>query len=881
MTLAAPEASRSWSPTAEDKAVAWDLFTEIRTRITVESLHYRMGDEETALESVYKLFGFARESIRKQGAGSRLAAGVSIALLNTHVRPFTARWHKAKVDKRLAIEDERHKFRTELRDVQTYLIRLMNLLGEMTEGADYVRIPEPPPPPPAPVHAKQPGADFLIDRDVQIYDATGAARPLMPRIYEAEEADIARRRATRQGTRPQLPDGRVGLALSGGGVRSSTFSLGVIQSFARHGLMQDVDYLSTVSGGGYVGSFISSYFNSDSTREPSWAELGGDSKPIRFLRDNAAYLGSESPLEKLGTVCFLIYGIIINALPLLACLLLLVALTYFEPLRSLTRNIFTGTGWALPTPLWQGLIAAAAVMLLVYPVLQRRKMIEEIRIVETLAAVMVAVVGVGLFVELSARIARVYVAGTGGRTWASIAIGVPLAGTLGAIVTRVVSSGLATRLLAVLAKRRSLVLSVVFVLVGLVGIGLPMGLYLFFANSLVLKTVHVGERVIDANIVFAAAALLGLYVSLFLNVNRTSPHVLYRGRLCRTFLLRADDSPKRISRWKRLNLSRLMREGKAVSSNDAVAPYHLICAASNVQHSKTKSLQGRGADFFLFSKHFCGSPSTGYCGTAALEEADGHLDLGTAMAISGAAASSLMGGISPKQASWALTLLNVRLGYWLPNPSKLAHQLQGFRSLFAGAGPAYLFKEHTSRANESAPYVNVSDGGHLENLGVYELLRRRCKLIIALDGEADPVVRCGSLMRLLRFAEVDLDVRIDLDLSDIHITDDGLSRAHFNVGRIHYPTTGGSNSDGTGLLVYVKASRTGDEPPPVVDYQLKNPLFPHQSTADQFFDEAQFESYRLLGNHIGEQMFRRELLPGGYQSVADWKARLESNLLVP
>ena len=103
--------------------------------------------------------------------------------------------------------------------------------------------------------------------------------------------------------------------------------------------------------------------------------------------------------------------------------------------------------------------------------------------------------------------------------------------------------------------------------------------------------------------------------------------------------------------------------------------------------------------------------------------------------------------------------------------------------------------------------------------------------------------------------------------------------AHFNIGTIEYPSSGGTNADGTGILVYVKSSMTGDEPPPVLDYGLRNPLFPHQTTADQFFDEAQFEAYRLLGNHIGEQMFRRELLPGGYTNVADWMTSLKDNLL--
>lgn len=172
--------------------------------------------------------------------------------------------------------------------------------------------------------------------------------------------------------------------------------------------------------------------------------------------------------------------------------------------------------------------------------------------------------------------------------------------------------------------------------------------------------------------------------------------------------------------------------------------------------------------------------------------------------------------------------------------------------------------DHRSR------YVNVSDGGHVENLGLYELLRRRCRYVIAVDGECDPDLVFPALIRLQQFAWVDLGVRIVMDLERLRWvdlpagTDDGhrasvqkqgiYSRGHFGVGRIEYP-------DGaTGWLIYIKSTVTGNEPDYVLDYRRRHPAFPHQSTADQVFDEQQFEAYRCLGEHITADLFSPELL---------------------
>ena len=148
-----------------------------------------------------------------------------------------------------------------------------------------------------------------------------------------------------------------------------------------------------------------------------------------------------------------------------------------------------------------------------------------------------------------------------------------------------------------------------------------------------------------------------------------------------------------------------------------------------------------------------------------------------------------------------------------------------------------------------SPTTYLSDGGHIENLAIYQLLRRRCKLIIAVDAEADPDATFNGLVTLIRYARIDLGIRIDLQLDDLKRDESGLSKSHWSLATIHY----GENEDGQeeiGHLLYLKSSLTGDENEYVKAYHRDEPSFPPQTTADQFFDETQFEVYRSLGEHI-------------------------------
>ena len=180
----------------------------------------------------------------------------------------------------------------------------------------------------------------------------------------------------------------------------------------------------------------------------------------------------------------------------------------------------------------------------------------------------------------------------------------------------------------------------------------------------------------------------------------------------------------------------------------------------------------------------------------------------------------------------------------------------------------YFLSELFGFIDEKRKYLNVSDGGHIENLGLYELLQRKCKFIVAIDGEADPDMQFGGLITLIRFAEIDLGIDIEIDPGDLKKTSSGFSRAHFALGKIRYPQTDGGKPQ-TGFLLYIKSSLTGNESQPIQEYGFKNPTFPHETTADQFFNEAQFEAYRALGYHMAGDVFSQEIFVNGMPEGID------------
>jgi hypothetical protein len=238
------------------------------------------------------------------------------------------------------------------------------------------------------------------------------------------------------------------------------------------------------------------------------------------------------------------------------------------------------------------------------------------------------------------------------------------------------------------------------------------------------------------------------------------------------------------------------------------------------------------------------------------------ISLGTAMAISGAAVSPSMGHYSSPAVAFLMTVFNVRLGQWLGNP----RHNDSWKNLGPQIGLLYLFSELFSMTDDRRRYVYLSDGGHFENLGLYELVRRRCRYIIVCDAGQDKALKFDELGTAIEKCRIDFGIDIDIDVDPIRFAENrGYSKAHCVVGKIKYDKFGPEESHG--FLVYIKASLTGDEPTDVIGYAARNEKFPHQSTSDQWFDESQFESYRALGRHIAESVF--EPL-GDSQAISKW-----------
>lgn len=367
-------------------------------------------------------------------------------------------------------------------------------------------------------------------------------------------------------------------------------------------------------------------------------------------------------------------------------------------------------------------------------------------------------------------------------------------------------------------------------------------------------------------IFYFIAAVVIFLASWGLSPNSNSLHRLYRDRLSKAFLFKPksdvtneNNDDNKVNAAQGNDIEPEPNDDFQVRALSAEnTPYHIIGAALNIQGSDYANRRGRNADFFMFSPKYVGSEATGYAATEKFSD----LDLATAFAISGAAASSNMGSKSIRPLMPTLALLNVRLGYWLNNPRYVDGATSPTRR-----SPLYLWKEMTGSLHEEDKEIYLTDGGHIENLGVYELLRRKCKLIVAVDAEADPAMHFSSFVTLQRYARIDEGIRINLQWQSIQsatracMAENATKAApcqakhhgpHVAIGTIEY------DAENKGTLIYIKSSLTGDENDYVRDYARRNPLFPHETTGDQFFSEEQFEAYRALGFHITHRFLNKE-----------------------
>lgn len=699
----------------------------------------------------------------------------------------------------------------------------------------------------------------------------------------------------------------VGLALSGGGVRCAAFCMGALQGLDSARLINRLDYLSTVSGGGYIGSAMTLAMSKDGGKFPfdPANSYDGETRHTKHIRDNSRYLVPNGLRSVPVFAAIYLRGLLTGALIVLPILLALAALTiFFIPTYSdLDSRGFLGGGLAgllgdNPFPITTAVSLFIAGLLIVYALAAHGPPRDIRRPIAAIFGAIVTLILVALIFEIQPIfILAQFEGGASGAVAKGILELSKYYSTIAAIASPIVvpfmnliaKSAVDKKKDSLTQKAMKLASKLVIYIVALF---IPLGLWVVyillsywgisssaeqwnyshapkFLQSLIgAAQLATGDRIIagswGAHITPSVIVYLGiafpifLVVWYFIDVNANSLHQFYRDRLVDAFLL--DPTKNWDEKHKNRNVAANDFHLTEISPVDT--PYHLINTTLNVPGSPRANRRGRNGDFFLLSRNFVGSEVTGYVETAAVKDFWAG-DIGTAMAISGAAAAPNMGIASLRPLAFTLALLNVRLGRWFPNPQ----QLSKFGKHRNWPRPRYFLAEALFRTRESFRYVFLSDGGHIDNLGVYELLRRRAAVIVVVDGEADGEMDFPSLVQLQRLARIDLGIRIRLpwgeikrhtrQASDEIAAEQGRTMnpgPHAAIGIIEYPGETPDQSE-LGVLIYLKASLTGDENDYVTDYKKRNPDFPHETTLNQFFSEEQFEVYRALGFHIANRLF--------------------------
>ncbi len=714
----------------------------------------------------------------------------------------------------------------------------------------------------------------------------------------AAEADYIKawRKKNQRTSGGEVPKHLNGLALSGGGIRSATFALGVMQALAHHDLLKKFDYLSTVSGGGYIGSALSWFLCTKANAErsdggrPFGADkanfpFGSDSpdphrspedKPeqravLNYLRDHGHYLNPGAGINLFALLGVVLRGTLLNLIVWLPLAVLLLVAGFWLPqqlalFKRFAESPLLGELLAkIPNGVYQWNEAFLGYEFL-------------LRIVILLAGLMLLGIVIYSVITWLRRSGRC--GGVGGYCWYWL---------------RRMAETLSSKLLPLM-----LVLAVIgllpvatsyFVTIGplalIVGIGMhvrefvgrlgagekkPLGIVVPIAAALVLYGFfavafqmgyalwNLGQPAFGVWV--AVLVALPVITGIFANLNYIAVNRFYRDRLMENFM---PDIATALAN--KTGMAKGADEAYLCGFNepaDPTSPYHLINTNVVLADSKNPTYKARGGDNFLLSPLYCGSNATGWCPTHHYME--GRMTLATAFAISGAAINpnAAVGGqgvTRNKVLSLVMTLLNLRLGYWAHNPcrppfNKIANHFNP--SALYALGSALNIKGFT----ENEAFIELSDGGHFENMAVYELVRRKASLILVSDGGQDADFSFSDFQTTIRRIETDFGARVDFH-DDQYGPDQLLPvppagaeyppGAKFSVrgymtGSVHY-------ADGSeGTLVYLKSTLIKQASFKVKGYKAREPDFPDQSTADQFFDDVQFEAYRELGFAIADSM---------------------------
>jgi len=728
--------------------------------------------------------------------------------------------------------------------------------------------------------------------------------------------------------------GITGLALSGGGIRSATFSLGVMQALARQNKLAKFDYLSTVSGGGYIGSAITWLLNKKdkdnnfvfgvnnsnfpfgtedprpekfnleqektSSKQKKTAEKKDQTPPekntnsniqsllLNFVRQRANYLNPDEGISILALLGAVLRSSLLNLIVWFSVAVLFFisafGISYLVNLNGFIENLYLLPGVSVFSDsinkpviylgffdrlLYFGLIVVALLFLtmMVYSIAtyfvrgnisskidsyyKIRFYLEETIPVVVVIAIILLIIGT---IPIVGEFFRDKYSGSVGPIAVLSGSFFMLRSFFSAIKDKNVPIGLSVN-----------VFSMIF-LYGFVLVSFQTGAYIYGQFILPDRPLNYFIFVVCVLILF----LLGFWV----NLNYISIHRFYRDRLMETFMpdiekVREENS----SHVKAIEANRAYLKDFAVTNDknnmqqekaEPNSPYHIINTNLVLVNSKKSIYSYRGGDNFILSPLYCGSNATGWCPTK--NYMNGKMTLATAVAISGAAVNPNTGvggdGITrSKFLSFAMSLLNLRLGYWGHHPIKApvrGKTPNHFRPGSYALGNLFGIKGD----NENKPFLQLSDGGHFENTGIYELIRRKARLILACDGGEDHAFSFSDFQTTIRRVKDDFGATVSVDKNykvdnvvpesqDLKYPPGGkFSDRGFILAKIIY------SDDSEGLLIYLKTTMIKDVSFKVKGYKAQNPLFPDESTADQFFDEVQFEAYRELGYCIASQMIK-------------------------
>lgn len=701
---------------------------------------------------------------------------------------------------------------------------------------------------------------------------------------------------------------KLGICCSGGGIRSAAFSLGALQALQQRGKLEQAAYLAAVSGGSYIAAALSMVAKTGPGG--SNAELLRDTPPFapnspeeQYLRNRSSYM-APTLADKAYLAWRVLLGLLFNlafiALPLIGAALILTGLLYARVFPDLGGQC-TAVSCAANPPLWTwvaplvvlGLSAVCGLATLVVRWRSDRRqrffVLWSVRLLAGAAALALLLVGLPSLVDWLDHL------GAGGNSVkpslldSLSSIGAGFAALLAGVIAQVAHLLKSKEAVENLGKAQKAAgklgsgvrLTLAYAAGALFG---PLLLLLLVAIAIAVGMSQAGsDGGFDWGVAAAGAGALAVFAVLYrrADLSTWSLHPYYKRRLSSAFALKrvkeGDLSEKERERVEALpdpgggeeseyeGLAIERDFGELVSLSDTQLdeqkhrkwPTLLVCAAANVSDPGATP-PGRQVTSFTFSAHAVGGPLVGAVGAKEMEDAfddrrrQRDLTLPAAVAMSGAAVSPSMGKMTKRPLTFLMALANLRLGVWVPNPRWVAAGLDDDRERqrYGRPRPWYLLCELLGRNRIDARYLYVTDGGHYENLGLVELLRRGCTKIYCFDasGVGQGRAEFDALGDAIALARSELGVEIDFkrdDPGDLEPDPDThLAKKDVVTGTIRY-THGAEVVEGT--LIYVRNAMTDRATWDARAHQLEDPRFPHNSTVDQLYTDKKFESYRVLG----------------------------------